>query len=947
MISGQRGLGIGHLDGPLSKTELVAPSICKCYFCELKAIGCGQLKFTRKHYCTRPMEREDDDFGSLHEDSMDVGLQATNRLDLNVEQDSRSPKVVYVNGTQSNPPSIGADSKDSVLEVGTEFESDEHAYKSYNKYARLVGFNVRKDWVNKSKVHGQVVSRKFTCSKEGYRRKDKRDVNVKKHRKETRTGCLAHMIITRQPDGKYRVTQFEEQHNHGNVNSSIAQALPEQHNHGNVNLSIAQALPLQRECTVPEAADADSVKELGSLSKSALDSMNRGYRVRESVDSFALDFENYLQSERTRDMKEGEVGRLLHYFQRQHFENPSFFYAIQVDTDDKVSNILWADDNMVSDYDHFGDVVCLDTVCRADKNCLPFVQFVGVNNHKQVVIFSAALLYDDTVQSYKWLFQTFLESMSGKKPKAILTDQDAAIVEAINSVLPETDHRICTWQMCQNALKHLNHIVKDTESFANDFKSCIYDQKDEDGFVYAWGNMLDNYGLQQNDWLKWMFREREKWAVVYGRNTFFVDRKGSHLVESLFHDLRNYLYSDIDVLDFVKYFERVVDEQRYKEIEANDEMNRCMPRLMGNVILLKHASDVYTPRAFEVFQRGYEKCLNIVVNQCSENGPLFEYKTNIFGKSREHTVTFNSSDDVVICSCKKFNSVGFLCSHALKVLDHMNIKVVPSKYILKRWTKDARLGSARENDVPSIRDDPKLVVASRYKNMCGRIIMLSAKASESEEAFQFAVGQLDEVMEGVEKILTLKPQDAQAFTSSSTANASDSERAVIFPDGNAIEDQDDNVVKGAKEKETAVFDKGQLTNVNGEFSSTKRMQNVDTSLQNTDSCISSPSLYVSPEGTTANPIMQGLYNFEANQVVQCMYQQDNLVMEEQTNPNMYQPLNFFSNQHDSPGHSQLLQEPLINGTYQEPVSSTPELRQAMDLDVQHAHSSSFLLLDRG
>ncbi|KAL6291462.1 hypothetical protein ACE6H2_008972 [Prunus campanulata] len=893
------------------------------------------------------MEREDDDFGSLHEDSMDVGLQATNRLDLNVEQDSRSPKVVYVNGTQSNPPSIGADSKDSVLEVGTEFESDEHAYKSYNKYARLVGFNVRKDWVNRSKVHGQVVSRKFTCSKEGYRRKDKRDVNVKKHRKETRTGCLAHMIITRQPDSKYRVTQFEEQHNHGNVNSSIAQALPEQHNHDNVNLSIAQALPLQRECTVPEAADADSVKELGSLSKSALDSMNRGFRVRESVDSFALDFENYLQSERTRDMKEGEVGRLLHYFQRQHFENPSFFYAIQVDTDDKVSNILWADDNMVSDYDHFGDVVCLDTVCRADKNCLPFVQFVGVNNHKQGVIFSAALLYDDTIQSYKWLFQTFLESMSGKKPKAILTDQDAAIVEAINSVLPETDHRICTWQMCQNALKHLNHIVKDIESFANDFKSCIYDQKEEDGFVYAWGNMLDNYGLQQNDWLKWMFREREKWAVVYGRNTFFVDRKGSHLVESLFHDLRNYLYSDLDVLDFVKYFERVVDEQRYKEIEANDEMNHCKPRLMGNVILLKHARDVYTPRAFEVFQRGYEKCLNIVVNQCSENGPLFEYKTNIFGKSREHTVTFNSSDDAVICSCKKFDSVGFLCSHALKVLDHMNIKVVPSKYILKRWTKDARLGSARESDVSSIRDNPKLVVASRYKNMCGRIVMLSAKASESEEAFQFAVGQLDEVMEGVEKILTLKPQDAQAFTSSSTANASDSERAVIFSDGNAIEDQDDNVVKGEKEKETAVFDKGQLTNVNGEFSSTKRIQNVDTSLQNTDSCISSPSLYVSPEGTTANPIMQGLYNFEANQVVQCMYQQDNLVMEEHSNPNMYQPLNFFSNQHDSPGHSQLLQEPLINGTYQEPVSSTPEMRQAMDLDVQHPHSSSFLLLDRG
>ncbi|KAM1817652.1 hypothetical protein FF2_001857 [Malus domestica] len=805
------------------------------------------------------MEREDEDFGSLHEGVMDVGLQTANRLDLNVEQVFCSPKFVSINATQPNISSIGANSIDSVLKLGSEFESDEHAYKSYKNYARLVGFNVRKDWVNRSKVHGQVVSRKFTCSREGYRQNDKRDANVKKRRKETRTGCLAHVIITRQPDSKYRVTQFEEQHNHDNINPSIAQMLPP-----------------QRESSVPQAAD--SVEDFGPLSKLAFDLMSRRPRIRESADSFAFDFDNHLQSERTRDTKEGEV-----------------------DTDDKVSNIFWADDNMVSDYEHFGDVV---------------------------VIFSAALLYDGTVQSFEWLFQTFLETMSGKKPKVIHTDQDPALVEAINSVLPETDHRICTWQMCHSSLKHLHHVVEDTEAFANDFTSCIYDHKDEDDFVRAWGDMLDNYGLRKNDWLKWMFREREKWAVVYDRNTFFVDMKGSHLVESLFNDLRKYLNSDPDVLHFFKHFERVVDEQRCKEIEASVEMNRCIPRLMGNVILLRHASNVYTPRAFQVFQRGYEKSLDIVVNQCSENDSLFEYKTNIFGKSTEHTVTFNSSDDIVICSCKKFESVGFLCSHALKVLDHRNIKVLPSKYILKRWTKDARLGSARVSD--AISDNPKLIVGSRYKILCHRILMLPARASESEEAFQFAVRQLDQVMEGVEKILTLSPEDAQAFTSSRTAaNVSDTEHAKIFLDEFGIDNQDDNRVKGAEEKDGAVLDRGPLTNVNGEY---------NASIQNTGSCISSLLLYASPQAATENAIIQGLYNFETNQVVQCMHEQDNLVINQQTDPNM-----FFSNEHDSPGHSQLLEEPLINGVYQEPVSSTPEVRQAMDLDVQTP--SSFLVFD--
>lgn len=54
-------------------------------------------------------------------------------------------------------------------------------------------------------------------------------------------------------------------------------------------------------------------------------------------------------------------------------------------------------------------------------------------------------------------------------------------------------------------------------------------------------------------------------------------------------------------------------------------------------------------------------------------------------------------------------------------------------------------------------------------------------------------------------------------------------------------------------------------------------------------------------------ITQGLYNFETNQVVQCMHEQDSLVINQQTDPNM-----FFANEHDSPGHSQLLQVDLVD-----------------------------------
>ncbi|KAM3302418.1 hypothetical protein P3S67_016920 [Capsicum chacoense] len=65
------------------------------------------------------------------------------------------------------------------------FDSDEDEFNYYNEYAVTIDFSVRKEYANKSKAHRYITSRKFACYKEGYRGKDKRDMLVKKPRKET------------------------------------------------------------------------------------------------------------------------------------------------------------------------------------------------------------------------------------------------------------------------------------------------------------------------------------------------------------------------------------------------------------------------------------------------------------------------------------------------------------------------------------------------------------------------------------------------------------------------------------------------------------------------------------------------------------------------------------------------------------------------------------------
>ena len=73
----------------------------------------------------------------------------------------------------------------------------------------------------------------------------------------------------------------------------------------------------------------------------------------------------------------GEVWSILKYFQDQTVKNPSFFYAMQLDSKEQIKNIFWANARMIIDYGQFGDVVTFDTTYIINKESRPFVIFIG------------------------------------------------------------------------------------------------------------------------------------------------------------------------------------------------------------------------------------------------------------------------------------------------------------------------------------------------------------------------------------------------------------------------------------------------------------------------------------------------------------------------------------------------------------------------------------------
>ncbi|CAA0819846.1 Protein FAR1-RELATED SEQUENCE 7 [Striga hermonthica] len=58
-------------------------------------------------------------------------------------------------------------------------------------------------------------------------------------------------------------------------------------------------------------------------------------------------------------------------------------------------------------------------------------------------------------------------------------------------------------------------------------------------------------------------------------------------------------------------------------------------------------------------------------------------------RGKTFTVTHDISLNTSTCSCKHFELYGWLCSHVFAVLRNLDSKIIPSAYILSRWTKTA------------------------------------------------------------------------------------------------------------------------------------------------------------------------------------------------------------------------------------------------------------------
>ncbi|KAL2936351.1 Protein FAR1-RELATED SEQUENCE 6 [Bienertia sinuspersici] len=553
--------------------------------------------------------------------------------------------------------------------IGMEFESYDDAYNYYNCYAKEVGFRVRvkNSWFkrNSKEKYGAVLC----CSSQGF----KRIKDVNRLRKETRTGCPA-MIRMRLVDSKrWRILEVTLEHNHL-LGPKMYKTIK--------TVADSKRKPLSN-----SNAEGQTIKLFKAV---VIDSVDTGYLNTSAKETQS--FSNHLNQ---LHLKKGDAQAIYNYLCRMQLTDPNFFYLMDFDDEGCIKHVFWLDARSKAACGYFGDVIFLDNSYLTNKYEIPLVVFVGANHHGQTVLLGCGLLAGETTESYTWLLNIWLKCMSSHPPLTIITDRSQALQNAITEVFPRSLHRYGISHIIRKIPEKLGGL-HNYDAVRKSLTKAVYETLKVSDFEAAWGRMVQQFGISNHEWLRSLYEDRAQWVPVYLKDTFFAGMSTAKPAEVLHPFFEKYVHKQTPLKEFLDKYELALHKKHKEETLSDIESRSSSSLLKTRCSFEQQLSKIYTKEIFQKFQLEVEEMYSCFsTTQLHIDGPyvIFLVKERLLGEGnrreiRDYEVYYNRGSAEVRCICSCFNFNGYLCRHALCVLNFNGVEEIPAKYILSRWKKD-------------------------------------------------------------------------------------------------------------------------------------------------------------------------------------------------------------------------------------------------------------------
>ncbi|XP_020232603.1 protein FAR1-RELATED SEQUENCE 1 isoform X2 [Cajanus cajan] len=576
-------------------------------------------------------------------------------------------------------------------EAWPEFNSKDEAFSYYQAHAKSVGFSAIIKASRRSRISGNFIDAKFACTRYGIAPTPSNPHKPKRARTNPpgpKTDCKACMHVKRTHHGTWIISSFIKHHNH--------QTSPHHNNNTDNNASPSRKPKTKR-----------TLHHLGDL-------------------QFLLNTLMCMQD-----------------------ENPNFFYAVDFDEEQRLRTVFWVDAKARLDYSHFNDVILLDTTHVKNDYKLPFVPFVGVNHHSQFLLLGLAFVCHESESTFVWLIRTWLRAMGGCAPKVMLTDRDQALKKAVSQVIPDACHCFCLWHVLSKVPEKLGRVVIRHGEFMSRFNKCVLRSRTKEQFEKRWGKMVERFELGGESWLWDIYEDREQWMPVFMKGRSLAGMSTVQRSEAMNCLFDKYVQRRTTLKEFLEQYRVVLRVKCEEEAKADFETLHRQPVLKSPSPFGKQMVGFYTHAVFKKFQSQVLGAVACHPRKESEEGPVKMFSVQDFEENQDFVVMWNELTLEASCSCFSFEFNGFLCRHVMIVLQISGVHGIPPRYILKRWTKDAKRRQIARDVSDVVVSDSK---DKRYNNLCQRAFALGHEGSFSQESYIAAVNALEEALRKCESL---------------------------------------------------------------------------------------------------------------------------------------------------------------------------------------------------
>jgi hypothetical protein len=291
-------------------------------------------------------------------------------------------------------------------------------------------------------------------------------------------------------------------------------------------------------------------------------------------------------------------------------------------------------------YKLYGDILIVDATYCTNKYKLPFINLVILDNNGRIRHIGAALVTEEDIPSYTWVFE-ILQEVTKCTPRVTISDQARQITGSLDNVYSDsTVHLKCDFHLHNILAQHVpkNWDRSTCQQFIQDFH-FVENSASMPALEDRWRELENRYCTGNREFsekLERYFRIRDSWAPNV-RAAHHALYRASSIVESSHGSIKKFVDSTSSLIEVIEASVQVSDSQWHQnricaELQSRLSMGQCLSNMRLDRMIQavkKMLTDVAIRSLYSTMGKASQFCKDPRLSSESFESLLVETQNNV------------------------------------------------------------------------------------------------------------------------------------------------------------------------------------------------------------------------------------------------------------------------------------------------------------------------------